>query len=131
MKKRMGTPPKPRTIKEWHDLSPSSKVNRTELMMVLEGFEFLPSTQVAQLIKNALVLERERHWYRALWRWVKVNLPWQKQTLKDLPKQTRDQLRDELDRADDLDAKQEQLEDEVDAQQAAADSEREAEDAGA
>lgn len=125
-KAKMGTPPKkPTTIKEWYELGPSSKVTRAELMMVLEGFEFVPAQQIGEMMQRALVLDRERKWYRRLWRWIKVSI-FKKQTLKDVSKDARDRIRAELDKADELDRKQEELEDETDAKQADADSAREA-----
>lgn len=87
------------TIKEWHDNGPSSKVTRAELMKVLEGFEFVPAEEVARLIQNGIVLERNRAWYRRLWNWAKVTM-WQKKTIADLSPAARAKVRAQLDQAD-------------------------------
>jgi len=102
-KAKMGTPPKkPQSIGEWYQLGPSSKVTRADLLMVLQGFDFIPAEQIGQLIQNALILERERKWYHRLWRWVKASIGTSK-TLKDLSPAARAKVRAELDVADAVD----------------------------
>lgn len=97
-KAKMGTPPKrAKTIGEWYDLGPNSKVTRAELMMVLEGFGFVPAEELGKMIQAAFVLERERKWYRRLWRWLKVTV-FTKQKLADLSPEARERVRQELDK---------------------------------
>jgi hypothetical protein len=117
---------KPKTIGEWYDIAPSAKVTRSELMMVLEGFGFLPAEEIGRMVQRALILERERKWYRRLWRWLKATIG-VRQKLENLTPEARQRVREELDRADSLDQKQEELEDEVDRRLADEDSRKEAE----
>lgn len=108
------------SIGEWHDQMPSAKVSRTELMRVLEGFDFISRDGVVIMFRDYERIRREMRWYRRLWRWLRGQFAKKKRVDELLDR--RRQQEDEL-----LDRKQQELEDEVDERLAAQDSAREAE----
>ncbi len=108
-------PKKPETIKEWVENAPSSKVSRVELMRVLEGFDFIPREGVVVMFRDYDRIRRQMQWYRRLWRWLKLKIP-QKKTLADLDPSAREAVRQQLDQADEMEAKHADEENEKEAE---------------
>lgn len=92
-------PKKPMSIAQWHNNMPSAKVSRAELMRVLDGFDFIPREGVVIMFRDYDRIQKERRWYRRLWRWLKLTI-YQKKTLADLNPSAREAVRQELDKAD-------------------------------
>jgi len=87
------------SIHDWYERGPSSKVSRKELLLVMEGFDFVPRDGIVAMFRDYDRIRIQMRWYRRLWRWLKLTI-YHKKTLADLDPSAREAVRQELDKVD-------------------------------